>query len=351
MPTVLAARDAMNTRFEVLLEDADETRLRAAAEEALDEVQRLESQLSRFRPASEVAQINARAAREPVPVEFRVFRLLAAIKTMSEETDGAFDPTLAPLLEAWGFPGRLERKPSVAQLALLLGRVGARHLLLDETTSTVRFARPGVQLDLGAVGKGYAVQCAASILQELGVTNGLIHAGTSTVYAWGAPLEATGWRVGIARPETGRTFPEPEGRATSERAPYLSSLRITAPTCMQPVAVSPPAELGPADWLATVGLRNEALSVSAVLGRTRTVEGETIGHVLDPRTGRPVTGAGLAAVITQSAAEADALSTALLVEGRAGLDRIAGLRPGLRALVVTSEQPAGAWRVDRRGDW
>ena len=160
---------------------------------------------------------------------------------------------------------------------------------LDPSDFTVRFARPGVMLDLGAIGKGYAIERAAEVLREAGVTSALLHGGTSSVQALGHPPDAEHWKIAIEQPQAGPGF--------------------------QPA--SPPSEppaTSPA-LLATVPLRDEAMSVSAVWGKSFQAEGKTFGHVLDPRTGQPVTGTVLAAVVLPSATETDALSTALLTLG------------------------------------
>jgi thiamine biosynthesis lipoprotein len=163
------------------------------------------------------------------------------------------------------------------------------HLVeLDPKNFTISFARPGVMLDLGAIGKGYAIDQAADILREAGVSRALIHGGTSTVYAIGSP-----WKVGI--------------------------------------------ESDKEDPIAVVDLEDTALSVSAVWGKSFRVGKKTYGHVIDPRTGRPVQRALLAAVILPCATETDALSTALLTLGRTKLNSITRLRPGMRALVLDPE--------------
>src|SRR5712691_5513107 len=100
-PSVLLARHAMATRFELVLPGEDHVRLRAAGEEALDEIDRLEAQLSFYRPSSDISHVNARAAREPVAVDPRVFRLLQRSRALSEATGGAFDITVAPLMRCW----------------------------------------------------------------------------------------------------------------------------------------------------------------------------------------------------------------------------------------------------------
>lgn len=305
--TLRLALDAMATRFELVLRGDDAVRLRAAGEEAFAEIRRLEAQLSFYRPESEVSRINARAAWAPVRVEPRLFRLLERAARLHALTGGAFDPTVGPLMRAWGFTGDGGRVPDEETLAEARRRTGMRHVRLDAETYTVAFERPGMSLDLGGIGKGYAIDEAVLVLKEAGVAHALLHGGTSTAYAFGRPREAEAWKV----------------------------------------AVPAPGDAGGDDLLAVATLRDEALSVSAVSGKAFEAEGRAFGHVLDPRSGRPVEGAFLAAVATGSATDADALSTALLVLGPPAVDRLTDAFDGLRALVV-SPSPEG-FEVTRTG--
>ena len=164
-------------------------------------------------------------------------------------------------------------------------------------------------LDLGAIGKGYAVERAAEVLREAGVTSALLHGGTSTVQAIGQPPGEEFWKIAIETP-------------------------------------SPSADTTPT-LLATVPLKDAAMSVSAVWGHCFEAGGRTFGHILDPRTGEPALGTVLAAVVLPSATETDALSTALLTLGRAGHEAIASLRPGMRTVVVS--ESGGKLSVAARG--
>src|SRR5262245_5142912 len=166
MHTVALARNAMATRFEIILYGNDPVSLRATGEEALDEVERLENQLSLYRPTSDIAHLNARAAREPVRVDPALFHLLEQARKLHQETDGAFDITIAPLVRCWGFMGGTGRIPSRAEIAEARKKVGMHLVQLDGATCSVRFAREGVMLDLGAIGKGYAIERAADLLKE-----------------------------------------------------------------------------------------------------------------------------------------------------------------------------------------
>jgi len=305
------ARNAMATRFEIVLPGEDVARLRAAAEEAFNEIERLEAQLSCFRSTSEIAHVNARAAHEPVCVSAETFRLLQDAVRLSFETGGAFDITIAPLMRAWGFVNGNGHLPEPGELAAARARVGINLVQLDSEQRTVRFARAGMSLDLGAIGKGYAVGRAADLLREAGIASALIHGGTSTVYAIGCPPDAESWRIAVEYPRASPEIPAP--------------------------------------LLAQIELRDEALSMSAGWGKSFQANGRSYGHVLDPRTGEPADNALLTAVVMNCATETDALSTALLTLGPLGLDAISSLHPGLRALVVATAPEVGRFEVASRG--
>ena len=143
------ARHAMATRFEMMLPGHDHVRLRAAGEEALDEIERLEEQLSFYRATSAISHLNARAARGPVAVDPRLFRLLRRAVALSEVTDGAFDITVAPLLRCWGFVSGSGRLPDAQELAAVRAVVGSHLIELDEDRFTIRFRSEGVQIETG----------------------------------------------------------------------------------------------------------------------------------------------------------------------------------------------------------
>lgn len=310
---VRLACHAMATRFEIVLYGDNPVALRAAGEEAIEEINRLEAQLSLYRPSSEIAHVNARAGREPVRVTPGVLALLDRAQKLTAESFGAFDITIAPLVRCWGFMGGTGKIPAADELAQAHSKVGVHLVHLDSQNFTVRFAAEGVMLDLGAIGKGYAIDCASQILREAGVNSALLHSGTSTVSAIGTPPGEGSWKLAIENPAN-RTLRSV--RTSTHAAPAGSS-----PENIKPIA--------------TICLKDESLSVSAVWGKSFQADGQTLGHVLDPRTGAPVTGAVLAAVVLPSATETDALSTALLTLGREGHDSLAKLRPGMRTLLVS----------------
>ena len=289
----------MATRFEIVLHGSEPSALRAAGEEALDEIDRLEAQLSLYRPGSEVARLNAQAHERAVRVTPGLFRLLEQSRELSLATQGTFDITIAPLVRCWGFMGGTGALPEAEAVAEARALVGIQHLELDAENLTVRFTRPGVMLDFGAIGKGYAVDRATELLREAGVTSALIHGGTSTAFALGRLPDDARWKIAVTSPTNGSAAP--------------------------PVAV--------------VELEDESLSVSAVWGRAFQAGGKSYGHIIDPRTGRPAEHARLSAVVLRSATESDALSTALLTAPEL-MPVLISQRPEMRCLVVSGSEEA-----------
>lgn len=265
-PGVRLACKAMATRFELVIRGMEPARARAAGEEALAEIQRIESQLSWFRPQSLLNRINREAHGRAVPVHAPVFRLLVACQAIHIETGGAFDPTVVPGEGGLPTPGMIAPGLDAVEL-------DARH-------RTVRFGAPGIALNLGGIGKGYALDEAAAILREAGVTSALLHGGTSSAVAIGLD-GGHRWRLGVSHPS-----PERAG-----------------------------------EMVAHIELADASFSASGIYGRGRSTSDGWIGHVIDPRTGTAVSHTELAAVVAYSsdglsAARADALSTALLVMGK-----------------------------------
>lgn len=308
MQKITLALDAMATRFELVLLGENPVQLRAAGEEALDEIERIEALLSLYKPSSEIAQVNTRAALEAVRVTPATFALLEKARSFWEITAGNFDITIAPLVRCWGFMKGSGSRPTDQQIEEAREAVGMQHLDLDPVASTVRFKRPGMMLDLGSIGKGYALDVAAEILKDAGVQNALLHGGTSTIYGLGCD-ELGPWKIAVERPQL--------------------------PSTSTAMALEPVEET--AEPLAVIELENQAMSMSAVWGKFFILEGNTYGHVIDPRTGWPARNALLGCVVIDSATDSDALSTGILLGNEPEIERLTTTVPGLRYLQARSD--------------
>jgi len=290
----LLSRRAMYCQFEIALPEAEGPAL-AAGQEALGLAGALERQLSVFLPESELSRLNAEAASRPVALEQGLFDLLWRCRQWWEQTGGAFDPSAGPLMCLWREAATAGRPPAPSQVEALRPLVGMGQVRLDPQGRTVRFGRPGMSLDLGAVGKGYAVDRIAQRLQQQGVASALVHAGHSSIYALGAPPWGKGWSLEVADPRPGR----------------------------------PP--------VVRLHLCGRGMSTSGAGMRGFEHAGRRYGHLLDPRTGWPAEALLGVSAVAASAAEAEALSTALFTLGPvAGRELLAGW-PGACALLVAAE--------------
>jgi FAD:protein FMN transferase len=291
-------RPAMACRFEVTLLLRDQAGV-CAAQQALDEVAKLEEQLTIFKQSSEVSFINRHAASRAVHVEPSLFELLRLAQQLSRETAGAFDITSGPLSQCWGFLRRQGRIPAPEESEQARALVGSEKLLFDPDSRTVRFARPGVELNLGSIGKGYALDRIAASLRQR-VRTALLSAGSSSMRALGSGERGQrGWTVGVRHPRDKRRR------------------------------------------LAIVRLRDVALSTSGSEEQFFEHDGKRYGHIIDPRTGLPAERVSGVTVIAPSAALTDALATAFYVGGAELARTYCDAHPGVLVLLLEqgAEQP------------
>ena len=244
-----------------------------ALERALDEVDRIDRLMSHYREDSPLSRINRDAARGPVTVDRELFDFIALSLDYGVESGGAFDVTVGPLMKAWGFFRGEGRLPAEAELTRARRATGFRHVTLNARDRTIRFDRDGVELDLGGIAKGYAVDRAVEILKREDIAAALVSAGGSTIYALGRPPDRPHWTVEIQDP------------------------------------------LDPRHIAFSVPLTNRALSVSGVSEKSFELDGVRYSHIMDPRTGRPAR--GVLGVIVQAprGTAGDAIDNVLFVAG------------------------------------
>lgn len=268
------SRRAMATEFVAILppQRADAVEVVVDALEQLDEI---EAELTIYRPDSEVSRVNRLADKQSVAVSFETFRLFEKAVRWSQRTEGAFDITAGPLIDAWGFNRRSGRKPNEQEIDEALQRVGYNKIELQPSDRSVRFRYPGMSVNLGAIGKGDALDRIAARLRDAGIEDFLLHGGNSSVLAAGdqIPQSGTGWPIGVAHPT------KPKRR------------------------------------VAGIWLRNMALATSGSGKQFFHFRGRRYGHVIDPRTGYPAGDLSAITVLLPSAADADACATGLFVAG------------------------------------
>ena len=298
-------RLAMGSAATVRACGSDASALPEVVSSALDEVDRLDRLLSHYRADSPLSRLNREAAGGPVAVEPELLDLLGECLRWSRASDGAFDVTVGPLMKAWGFFRDEGRVPDERQLASARAVVGYRHVVLDREHGTICFDRPGVELDLGGIGKGYAVDRVVALLRRRGIASALVNLGGSSVYGLGAPPVAEAWEVAIEDPTSS------DHRAMS------------------------------------VALRDRALSVSGGYARYFEEGGITYSHIMDPRSGRPVQGVLSVAVLSDRSTDGDALDDVFFVQGVARAGALLERLPATEVLFFLPE-PGGGWKLVRR---
>lgn len=270
------SRVSMACTYTIVAYGPDAANLRQATAAALDEVDRIDRLMSHYKPASPLSQLNRAAAQQPVKTDPELFDFLAECLRYSRLSDGAFDVTVGALMKAWGFFRGEGRFPNAAELATARARTGYQHLRLNADEHSVRFAQLGLELDLGGIAKGYAVDRAVAVLKQRGIRAALVNAGGSTLYGLGAPPNTpTGWEVQLQDPL--------DARKTAQ----------------------------------TVLLKDRALSVSGSYEKFFELDGTRYSHIFDPRTGKPVMDVLSVAVLTDSGTAGDALDNVFYVQGLA----------------------------------
>lgn len=295
-----ASRPAMGSFFEVKL-PASYPGAMSLADAALDLIEEIESRLTIYRPDSLISRLNAAAHAAPFPVDPETFTLIERAAEIGARTSGAYDLACGALSQAWGFVHGPKRVPDAETLQAARECSGFRHVRLDSTARTLSFDRPGVVLNFGAIGKGYAVDRAVELIQQAPwPLSALVHASQSSVYALGSPPGRFGgrWPIALRNP------------------------------------INPDRPLG------TLWLRNRALGTSGAAFQSFEHDGKRYSHLLDPRTGAPAeSGPASLTVLASDATTADALSTALYLLGPDQAAATLARFPRAAALFIIGDRP------------
>jgi thiamine biosynthesis lipoprotein len=261
------------------------------AYEALSAFHRVDSLMSNWTDVSEVARINRKASNAGVVVHPEVVEVIAFAQRVAEESGGAFDITIEPLVRLWGFIGGTPRLPDAQEITEAMMHTGHNKLRFDEDAGTLRFTRDDVKIDLGGIAKGYGADAAAGVLLRHGATGALVDLSGNMV-AIGNAAGHEGWTVGIRDPSGALAF------------------------------------------LARLRLFNEAVATSGNYEQFVDADGERYGHILDPRTGWPASGLASVTVVANNAMAADAWATAMFVLGPDAARRVAGEREDLTVVLI-----------------
>lgn len=294
------AHEAMATTFEVIIVHEDEHYAAQAAAAAFEEVDRLEGELSRYIENSDISRINNYFSGEPLLLGLDAFDCLEISSRVYKETKGAFDITIGSLLKCWRNDDGSFREPTEEELDAAREKTGTDLLKLNAEEHSVEVLAEGVQVDLGGVGKGYAVDQVAKLLREWSIDVALIHGGYSSVLALDGPADMAGWPVTMSHPG--------KGKRTLEK----------------------------------VHFQERALSGSGV---------QKGGHIIDPRTARPVKGKLAAWSSTPDAATGDALSTAFMIMEPGEIEEYCRLHPEVLAMVIMKDDKKQEEKLLRFGRW
>lgn len=283
----------MGTRFEITLVSTQE-----AANQYLNaaqgEIERIERLISSWDANSQTAEINRQSGIKPVKVAKELYELIARSIEISKITQGAFDISYAALDPVWFFDGRMKAVPSESERLKSVQNIGFKDLVLNAKEQTVYLPKKGMKIGFGAIGKGFAADATKKLMKSLGVSSGIINA-SGDLTSWGKKPDGTDWQVGISNPEN------------------------------------------PAKVFSWFPVRDAAVATSGNYEKYVTLEGKQYSHIMDPRTGMPVSGIKSVTVFAPNAELADAFATAVFIMGiDTGIDTISQL-PGMSCIIVDAE--------------
>lgn len=283
----------MGTRFEITLVSTQEV-ANQYLNAAQGEIERIERLISSWDANSQTAEINRQAGIKPVKVAKELYELIARSIEISKITQGAFDISYAALDPVWFFDGRMKAVPSESERLKSVQNIGFKDLVLNAKEQTVYLPKKGMKIGFGAIGKGYAADATKKLMKSLGVSSGIINA-SGDLTSWGKKPDGTDWQVGISNPEN------------------------------------------PAKVFSWFPVRDAAVATSGNYEKYVTLEGKQYSHIMDPRTGMPVSGIKSVTVFAPNAELADAFATAVFIMGiDTGIDTISQL-PGMSCIIVDAE--------------
>ena len=283
----------MGTLFTITLYAPNETEARSASDAAFARIAALNAMMTDYDSESELMQLCKKPVGQPVAVSAELFAVLQKGQRLAEQSDGAFDVTIGPIVRQWRRARRTGELPSPDQLARARAAVGWQKLKLDERNRTATLLAPGMQLDLGGIAKGYAADEALAVLRAHGISRALV-AASGDIAAGAAPPGQPGWRVSIGGTGSGAAPPSP------------------------------------------LVLKHAAVSTSGDAEQFVEIAGVRYSHIVDPRTGVGLTNRLQATVIARHASETDAFATTVCVLGVERGTKLVKSQPGMKVIFLSA---------------
>ena len=283
--TVQRSLELMGSKFEFTLVVPNEEIGYINIEEAASEIKRIENTISSWNPESETSLINDNAGLSPVKVSDELFKLIQRSIQTSELTNGAFDISYGALNDLWKFDGSMQFLPTPEEISECVEKVGYKNIELNIAEKTVYLKKKGMKLGFGGIGKGYAVDRAKEILMSKGVIAGMINA-SGDITTWGTKASGEKWLIGIENPGWRKNI---------------------------------------FTWIPIV---ESSVSITDNYKKYVSVNGKRYSHIINPRTGYPITGIDKVTVLAKTSELCDALATAVVIlgkeEGLALVDQLGG---------------------------
>ncbi len=263
-----------------------------AVDSAMLKVYSIEKEISSWIPSSQTSQINKKAGKEAVKVSNRLFSLIERSIKVSKISKGYFDISFASINKFWTFDGSEHKMPSKEELKESVKHINYKNIILDTVEQSVFLKDSLMRIGFGAIGKGFAADEAKKLMLRLGANSGVVNAG-GDILAWGQKVDSSPWRVGIANP--------------------FKKEKV----------------------IITLDLKNTALVTSGNYERFLTINGDSYGHIINPKTGMPVKGLASVSILCKSAELADALATTAFVLGEIEGMRLVNHLEGVEAIFIS----------------
>lgn len=284
----------MGSGFDITIVEKDSVIARERISQVIEEVTRIENLISEWRPGTQISEVNRNAGVRPVKVDREVFELTRRAIAYSEQSQGAFDVSIAALDRIWIFDGSMTALPSEEAIRNSVRNVGYRHIKLDSAAFTVYLEKAGMKIGFGSIGKGYAADKGRELMQSMGVQGGIVNA-SGDLSAWGTRPDKKAWRIGISNP------------------------------------------FKPYKMIKVLKIREGSVATSGSYQHYAEIHGKRYAHIINPKSGYPATGLTSVTISGPSAEFANALSTSVMVMGEKEGVRLVRQFPDYDYLMITDK--------------